>query len=192
MEVCCDLHASAFCSRLKPLGGTQGRRGQRSSEIKKISACAGIRFWICRPTKMEDEQTGVVHVKGRCHTDWHRRTCSVNEYLSRDNWLCFRDVKYHSYTATVTRPSLVCVCVRACVRVCHDTGGKTGTLGLPDPVILLRVAWYDRTALTMGALDFSCTSVLSHQTTLCVIADDRTMTSHTVALAVQSHNKSLK
>jgi len=62
---------------------------------------------------------------------------------------------------------VMCGCV--CVCVCHDTDSKSNTLKLPDSVILLRVAWYGRNALKMGAVDFSYTSVDSHQTTLCDI-----------------------
>jgi len=63
----------------------------------------------------------------------------------------------------------VCVVCGVCVCVCHDTDSKSNTLKLPDSVILLRVAWYGRNALKMGAVDFSYTSVDSHQTTLCDI-----------------------
>jgi len=63
----------------------------------------------------------------------------------------------------------VCGVWCVCVCVCHDTDSKSNTLKLPDSVILLRVAWYGRNALKMGAVDFSYTSVDSHQTTLCDI-----------------------
>ena len=42
MEVSGELHASAVCSQLKPLGGTHGRKGERGSETKRPPPVPGF------------------------------------------------------------------------------------------------------------------------------------------------------